>query len=96
MMKIWKKIILALAFTGLALNAQAAEGLTEVQARELVQPFYDLLSRKASVDEASANIHKPLEILLFEATVIQDTGPDHGFSYRSPGQDGAGPEVGDR
>ena len=54
----FKKLILAAAFAGLAFNpAHAADSLTEADAKALVQPFYDLLSRKASVEEASANIH---------------------------------------
>ncbi|MDV7338369.1 ester cyclase [Terasakiella sp. A23] len=44
----------ALAFS---ISAAQADTLSKAEAQELVQPFYDMLSRKATAGEASASLH---------------------------------------
>ncbi len=58
MQKIFKTAFLSLFLLGAMISPSAAETLlSEEQARKIVQPFYDLLSRKASMDEAKQVFH---------------------------------------
>jgi len=57
MRNISKFFLLPAFVIALSANVAQAENLTKSEALELVQPFYDMLSRKATTEEASANLH---------------------------------------
>lgn len=58
MKRLFASIALAATLLTAPFTANAGETLTETEARALVQPFYDLLSRKATVEEARAAFHE--------------------------------------
>ncbi len=57
MKKLSRLFLLPVAALAFSVSAAHADNLTKTEAQNLVQPFYDMLSQKASAAEASKALH---------------------------------------